>query len=81
MISNRDRLLDTLAALPASNPSAAATERLRARCHAALTESHHVSEATDVKAVGITGLLLCVFALYLAAALAEALKFLALATD
>ena len=77
--SDRDRLLDVLGALPAATPSAASAERLRARCHAALTESHHATEpTTDVKAVGITGLLLCVFVLYLAAALAEALKFLAL---
>jgi len=76
--SDRDRLLDTLGALPATTPTAASAERLRARCHAALTESHHATEPTDVKAVGIKGLLLCVFVLYLAAALAEALKFLAL---
>jgi hypothetical protein len=75
---DRDRLFDLLGALPAASPTAASTEHLRARCHAALTEPHHATEPSDVKAVGITGLLLCVFGLYLAAALAEALRFLAL---
>ena len=37
--SDRDRLLDMLGALPAATPNAAATDRLRARCHAALRES------------------------------------------
>jgi hypothetical protein len=78
MTSDRDRLLNMLGALPSATPSDASAERLRARCHAALTESHHATEPTDVQAVGINALLLCVFALYLASALAEALKFLAL---
>jgi hypothetical protein len=78
MTSDRDRLLDMLGALPSATPTDASAERLRARCHAALTESHHATETTEVKAVGINALLLCVFALYLASALAEAVKFLAL---
>lgn len=81
MTSDRDRLLDMLGALPSATPTVASTERLRARCHTALTASHHATEPTDVKAVGIKALLLCVVTLYLAAALAEVVKFLALATD
>lgn len=76
--SDRDRLLDMLGALPAATPTAASAERLRARCHAALTQSNHAAEPSGVRAVGMKSLLLSVFVLYLAAALAEALKFLAL---
>ncbi len=74
----RDRLFDLLGALPAASPTAASTERLRARCHTALTQPLHVTESSGLKAAGIKGLLLSGCVLYLAAAFAEAVKFLAL---
>jgi len=74
---DRDRLLDMLGALPATNPTPASTERLRARCHAALTRSPE-TEPSRLKALGIKGLLLAAWLLYLAATFDEASKFLAL---
>ena len=74
---DRDRLLDMLGALPAATPSAASTERLRTRCHAALSRAPQ-AEPSRLKALGIKGLLLSAWLLYLAAALGEASKFLAL---
>jgi hypothetical protein len=74
--ADRDRLLDLLGALPAASPTAASAERLRARCHAALAQPLHVTESSGLKAVGSKGLLLSVCLLYLAAAFAEAVKFL-----
>ena len=70
---DRDRLFDLLGALPAASPTAASTERLRARCHAALGQQPHLR--TDNRWPW-----LCVAAslLYLAAAVAQALTILLL---
>ena len=73
MTSDRDRLLDTLGALPASTPSAAATERLRARCHAALGRPPQTHTGTRWPWFVLGASLM-----YLAAALAQALKILML---
>jgi hypothetical protein len=73
MTSDRDPLLDTLGALPASTPSAAATERLRARCYAALGRPPQIQ--TDSR---WPWLFIAVSLLYLAAAVAQALAMLRL---
>ena len=78
MTSDSDRLLEMLGTLPSTSPTVSSAERLRARCHAVLTQPHHSAESGGVKAVSIKGLLLCVFVVYLSAALAEALRLLAL---
>ena len=75
--SDRDRLLDMLGALPAANPASASAERLRARCHAALTRAPRTKPGR-LKTLGINGLMLSAWLLYLAAAFDEAVKFLAL---
>jgi hypothetical protein len=70
---DRDRVFDLLAALPAASPTAAAAERLRARCHAALGQQSHIQKDHRWP-------WLCVAAslLYLAAAVAQALTILLL---
>lgn len=71
--ADRDRLFDLLGALPAASPTAASTERLRARCHAALGQQPQIQ--TDHRWPWV-----CVAAslLYLAAAVAQALTILQL---
>ena len=66
--ADRDRLLDMLAALPATTPAVEATERLRARCHTALVQS----QPTQTKPHW-PWLVLAMSLLYLAAAMAQAL--------
>lgn len=70
---DRDRLLDMLGALPATAPTVASTERLRARCHAALGRGPQIRTETRWPwlYVGIS-------MLYLAAAVAQALEILQL---
>lgn len=74
---DRDRLLDMLGALPADTPNVAWTERLRARCHTALTRAPE-TESGRLKSLGMKALLLTASLLYLAAAFHEASRFLAL---
>jgi hypothetical protein len=71
MTSDRDRLLDTLGTLPAATLSAAATERLRARCHAALGQPPQIHRETRWPWFVLGASLM-----YLAAAVAQALKIL-----
>ena len=74
---DRDRLLDMLGALPAATPSAASTERLRSRCHAALTRASR-SAPSRLRARAIKGLWVSAWLLYLAAAIGEASRFVGL---
>ena len=73
MTSDRDRLLDMLGALPATTPSADATEHLRARCHAALGQPPQIQ--TEPR---WPWLVLGASLMYLAAAVAQALPILQL---
>lgn len=71
--SDRDRLLDMLGALPAATPTAASAERLRARCHAALGQHPQIQADTRWPWFVLGASLI-----YLAAAVAQALKILQL---
>ena len=71
--SDRDRLLDTLGALPAATLTASSAERLRARCHAALGQ-HPQLEAETRWPWFVLGASL----IYLATAVAQAVKILQL---
>jgi len=70
---DRDRLFDMLAALPAATPPVEATERLRARCHAALCQPPQIQ--TDSR---WPWLFVAVSLLYFAAGVAQALTILRL---
>ena len=73
MTNDRDRLFDMLAALPATNPSVTSTERLRARCHAALGQRPQIQKDSRWP-----WLFVAVSLLYLAAGVAQALTILRL---
>ena len=74
MISpDRDRLLETLGALPQTTPTIEATERLRARCHAALGQQPDRPMENRWPWLALAASLL-----YLAAAAAQILKILQL---
>lgn len=70
---DRDRVLEMLRALPATTPTVEATERLRARCHAALGQTPHLPADNRWPWLALAASLL-----YLAAAAAQALKILQL---
>lgn len=70
---NRDRLLDMLGALPATAPTAASAERLRARCHAALGQPRDVQTESRWPWVVVALSLM-----YFGAAAAQALTILTL---
>jgi hypothetical protein len=69
---DRDRLLELLESLPQTTPAADATERVRARCHAAL------GQPRQVPADRWPWIALAASLLYLAAAAAQALTILRL---
>jgi hypothetical protein len=71
MTSDRDRLLDMLGALPSATPTDASTERLRARCHAALGQQPQIQTESRW-----TWFVLGASLIYLAAAMAQALQIL-----
>ena len=71
MTSDRDRLLDMLGTLPSATPTVASTERLRARCHAALGRQPQMQTESRW-----TWFVLGASLIYLAAALAQALTVL-----
>jgi hypothetical protein len=73
MTSDRDRLLDMLGTLPSATPTLASTERLRAKCHAALGQQPRIQ--TDRR---WTWFVLGGSLIYLAAAMAQALQILQL---
>ena len=69
----RDPLLDMLAALPATTPTVEATERLRARCHAALGQSK--AAPSPIPSV-LNAVLTTACAVYLAAAIYQAMSLI-----
>jgi hypothetical protein len=71
MTTDRDRLLDMLGALPPATPTDASTERLRARCHAALGQTPQLQTESRW-----TWFVLGASLIYLAAAMAQALQIL-----
>jgi hypothetical protein len=73
MTNDRDRLIDMLGTLPSATPTLASTERLRARCHAALGQQPqiHTESRWTWFALGAS-------LIYLAAAMAQALQILLL---
>lgn len=76
-ITSDDPVLSRLAALPAIAPDRQARARVRARCHSVLIARHEQRRRPGIAGVLVDGALGFVSFLYLAGAMAQAVRLIA----